>query len=261
MKDRLLLLSLLVGLAPLVSAAEPQPLMTVPGKLLLTEDFAGPALPTAWQTGGRPHSFTLLDGALQGVCTPDDAHGPSIGVPLAAGNVTIRFAMKYTQPGNFLFLLDGESPFGGAAHLLRVGLSPSLIVVQQDRGSLESKAAQKLEKDHATAAGLKAPVPTTEQLADPKFYRTERLAAQPRPIADGQWHEVLVEVRNNDVVVQVDDGPPLTAQGNVLDAKKSRVVFLVGNAGTALIDRVRVWENSPRAAWTKKTPASQTTPK
>ena len=233
----------------LAVAAEPQPLMTMPGKVLLSEDFAAASLPAKWEPGGRPQSFTIVDGALQGVCAPDDAHGPSVGVPIEGRNLTIQFAMKYVQPGNFLFLLDGESQFGGAAHLLRVGLSANLVVVQQDRGSLESKAAQAAEKDKATKAGLKPATPTEAQLADSQFYRTERLAGQPRKIADGQWHNVLVEVIGNEVVAQVDDAPPLLATGTVIDTKKSRIVFLVGGAGTALIDRVKVWENSPRADW------------
>jgi hypothetical protein len=58
-----------------------------------------------------------------------------------------------------------------------------------------------------------------------------------------------VEVNGPEVVVQVDDGAPLVATSPVLDAGKSRVVFLVGGAATALIDRVKVWENSPRADW------------
>lgn len=244
------LLSLCAALLPtLVCASEPQPLMTQPGKLLLSEDFSGPELPAGWQPGGQANAFSIVDGALRGVCAPGDGHGPAIGAPIEGRNVTIRFAMKYVQSGNFLFLLDGQSQFGGAAHLLRVGLSPKLVVVQQDRGSTKSKLAQKVEKDKAAKAGVKAPTPTPGQLADPQFYRTERLAAQPREIADGQWHEVLVEVNGPEVVVQVDDGAPLVATSPVLDAGKSRVVFLVGGAATVLIDRVKVWENSPRADW------------
>jgi hypothetical protein len=181
----------------------------------------------------------------------EDSHGPSIGVPLAGRDLTIQIAMKYMKPGNFLFLLDGESQFGGAAHLLRVGLAPNLVVMQQDRGNPSSKLAQQREKEAAAKAGEKPPVATKEQLADPKFYRIERLGAQPRKVADARWHNVLVEVSGNQVVVQVDDGPPILATSTVLDMKKSRIVFLVGAAGTALIDNVKVWENSPRADWSE----------
>jgi hypothetical protein len=52
------------------------------GKLLLEENFSGAALPEKWQPGGRPNSFSVVDGALRGVAQPDDAHGPAISAPI-----------------------------------------------------------------------------------------------------------------------------------------------------------------------------------
>ncbi len=46
--------------------------------------------------------------------------------------------------------------------------------------------------------------------------------------------------------IQLDDLPPLRGKGTVLDAKKSRIVFLVGSSGTVLVSDVRVWENRPK---------------
>lgn len=231
------------------SASEPKPLMTEPGKLLLSEDFSAASLPKNWQPGGRPNSFKIADGALQGVCAPDDSHGPAVGVPLTGRNLTIAFSMKYVKSGNFLFLLDGDSQFGGQAHLLRVGLSANGVAIQQDSGSTDSKLAQKKERDQAVKEGRKAPQPTKEQLADPKFYRTERLGFERANCADAQWHHLLIEQHGNEVLVKVDDKITLLGAGTVIDAKKSRIVFLVGGAGTALIDNVKVWENSLRPDW------------
>jgi arylsulfatase len=213
-----------------------QPRLTKPVKLLLDETFATTTLGKPWEPGGRSGAFSIVDGALQGVSVPDEGHGPSVGVPLDGRNVTIGFRFKYAKPGYFLFLLDGESQFGGAAHLLRVSLSSTLLTLAQDRGAPASKLAQKWGKD--------APAPTKEQLADPKYYRIEKLASQPAKVGDGQWHRVLIEQHGNDVLVQLDDQPPLAAIGTVLDVKKSRIVFLVGQAGTVLVDDVKVWENS-----------------
>lgn len=223
--------------------------MTQPGELLLSEDFSAPGLPKNWQPGGRPKSFSIAEGALQGVCQADDSHGPAIGVPLTGQNLTIAFSFKHVKPGNILFLVDGDSRFGGQAHLLRVAVPATAVVIQQDSGSTASKLAQKKERDQAAKEGRKAPVPTKEQLADPKFYRTDRLASQPAKLADGQWHHVLIEQHGNDALVQVDGKITLLGAGTVIDAKKSRLVFLVGGAGTALIDNVKVWENTLRPDW------------
>jgi hypothetical protein len=209
-----------------------------PGKLLLSEDFSGASLPAKWQPGGRPKSFSIVDGALQGVCSLDDNHGPAISVPIEGRNLTIQFSVKLAKPGMVLFLVDGDSQFGGTAHLLRVALGAKFAALQQDRGSLESKQAQAAEK----AKGHKLAPPTKEQLADPKFYRTEMLDRKTVNIADGKWHRVLVEIRGNEAVAKVDD-VVLRATGTVFDVTKSRIVFLIGLAGTMQIDNVKVWDN------------------
>ena len=228
-----------------ISAGELQPLISKPGKLLLTEEFNASSLPAKWLPGGRQKSFCVVDGALQGVCAPDDSHGPAISVPVEGRDLAIQFSVKFAKPGLVLFLVDGESKFGGTAHLLRVALGNKFAALQQDRGSLESKQAQAAEKAKAAREGRKPAPPTREQLADPKFYRTETLDRKAADVTDGQWHTVLVEICGNDAVAQVD-GVVLRATGSVFDTKKARMVFLIGLGGTMLIDNVRVWENTPR---------------
>ncbi len=227
-----------------VSAGEPQPLISKPGKLLLSEDFSGASMPAKWQPGGRAKSFSIVDGALQGVCAPDDSHGPAIAVPLEGHNLTIQFSVKFAKPGLVLFLVDGESQYGGTAHLLRVALGGKFAALQQDRGSLDSKKAQAAEKAAATKEGRKIAPPTKDQLADPKFYRTEMLDRKDATLADGQWHRVLVEICGNDATAQVD-GVVLRAKGAVFDVQKARMFFLIGMSGTMLVDDVKVWENEP----------------
>jgi hypothetical protein len=226
-------------------AAEPAATADKGTHVLLSEDFAGPALPPKWQPGGRPNSFSIVDGALRGVAQPDDAHGPSIGVPIEAHNLSVEFRVKFATKGYFLFLVDGDSQFGGQAHLLRCALMDGQMQLAQDRGSLASKQAQKEEKDAAAKAGTKPPVPTKEQLADPKFYRTESLARQPAKPVDGEWHHVRIDLHGNEVTARLDQQPEIHGTGTVLDAQKSRIVFLVGQSGDIRIDDVKVSATAP----------------
>jgi hypothetical protein len=217
-----------------------------PGGLLLDETFYAPTLPVQWVPGGRPNCFSIVDGALRGVAQPDDAHGPAIGVPIEGRNLTVQFRVKFAQPGYFLFLIDGESQFGGQAHLLRFALSPEAMQLAQDRGSLASKQEQATARAEAQKAGTKVPPPAAEQLADPKFYRTESLAKQPAKPTGGEWHNVRIELRGNETVAQMDDLAALHGTGTVLDVKKSRLVFLVAQSADVRIDDVRVWEGQPK---------------
>ena len=86
------------AICPAAFAADPpSPLLTKPGLLLLSEDFSGAALPPKWQPGGRPNCFSVVEGALQGVCPPDDHHGPAISVPIDGRNLTIQFSVKLAK--------------------------------------------------------------------------------------------------------------------------------------------------------------------
>lgn len=120
----------------------------------------------------------------------------------------------------------------------------------QDRGDPVSKMAQKKQRD---ANGGKRVPPTKTQLADPAFYRVERLAKQAAKPNDGKWHHIKIRVSENQVTAQFDKQPPLTTKGTVLNVAKSRVVFLVGNSGDIRIDNVKAIDLLPITRQSRKT--------
>lgn len=206
---------------------------------LLDEDFEGPSLPDHWQPGGRKGSWTIVDGTLRGVARPDDSHGPSIGVPISAHDLSVDFDFRYAKKGKgyFLFLIDGDSQFQGQAHLLRFSAHHQVAMIMQDRGDPVSKKAQKAARDKN--GGKRIP-PTREQLADDRFYRIEPLGKREADPADGKWHHVRIDVKGNQVTAKLDEGPAIVGEGTVLDVPKSRLVFLVGQSGDLRIDHVKV---------------------
>lgn len=203
--------------------------------ILLSEAFSGDELPATWQAGGKKGAFTIVDGSLQGIASPIDSHGPSIGVPIKGHDLKVQFDFKLSKPGYFLFMIDGDSQFQGQAHLLRFAATSKQVQLMQDRGDPKSKREQKLARDKL---GGKRTAPTDQQQADPSFYRIDRLVQQTATPADGEWHHVKVESRGNVVTAQVDNQATMTAEASVLDVPKSRLVFLVGQAGTIHIDNV-----------------------
>lgn len=207
---------------------------------LIHEDFTKPTLPAGWSTGGRANSWAVADGVLQGTCANEDDHGPAVFAPLKAHNVHASWRMKLDAKGNCLALIDGESAFGGAAHLLRVSVYGSTLTLAQDRGTPQSHLDQAADKAKAKKAGKPVPPPTVEQLADPKFYRTERLASAPLAAKPGEWIAVDVVLKGNDVTVTINGTQKLIAKGTVFDVEKSRLVFLVGQGKKVWIDDVHV---------------------
>jgi len=111
-----------------------------------------------------------------------------------------------------------------------------------DPGTQRSKQAQAAEKAQTAKDGRKLLPPTKEQLADPQFYRTETLDRKPAQLGDGQWHRLRVAINGNAAEAKVDE-VVLRATGSVFDVKKSRLVFLIGLAGTMQLDNVKVWEH------------------
>ena len=207
---------------------------------LIHEDFSAAGLPKGWTTGGRANSWTVVDGALQGECAKDDDHGPAVFAPLAGGDLSVSCKVKLEEKGNCLMLIDGESAFGGSAHLLRVSIYGNTLALAQDRGTPESHIQQGKLRAALTKEGKKVPPPTAEQLADPKYYRTERLASTPLQAQPGAWIKLDVSLKGNDVTVTVNDSQKLTAQGPVFAVAKSRLVYLVGQGKKLWIDEVRV---------------------
>lgn len=207
---------------------------------LIHEDFSGAGLPSGWSTGGRAQSWTVADGVLQGACAKDDDHGPAVFAPLQGNNLSLSYRVKLDDKGNCLMLVDGDSAFAGSAHLLRVSIYGNTLAIAQDRGTPQSHIEQGAERKKAAKEGRKVPPPTKEQLADPKFYRTERLAGEPLKAKPGDWIKIDVDLKGNEVTVTANDAQKLTAKGTVFDVPKSRLVFLVGQGKKVWIDDVRV---------------------
>jgi len=227
MRFTYLLLTVLFFLPPATLAGE---------RILLDESFSGEALPKPWKPGGRNNSFSIVDGVLRGVAAADDGHGPSMGVPIEGHDLVLEFDLKFARRGYFLCLIDGDSQFAGQAHLLRFAATKTQVQLMQDRGDPVSKREQKEARDRNGGERIPA---TRAQLADPAFYRIERLARHAATAADGKWHHVVIELRGNRVTAGFDD-TKMSATGTVLDEKKSRLVFLVGQTGDIRIDNVKL---------------------
>lgn len=206
---------------------------------LVSDDFAGTELSKQWTLGGRAGSWSIVDGTLQGACAPEDDHGPSISTPLVTKNVTLSFKLK-REPGVYaLMLIDGESVFGGQAHLLRVAVNGNNLTIAQDRGSPKSHLDQAKAKAAAKKAGQPLPKPTPTELADPWYYRTEVLATAKLTSKPEEWLHIEVIAHGNGVTVTINDKQMITAKSTVLDVAKSKLVFLAGNGKKLWIDDVQ----------------------
>jgi hypothetical protein len=248
MKTRAFIATFLM-LSVAAQAAEPQPLMTRPGKTLVSEDFAGATIPATFRTLRTPDSFSMVDGALQLVSQPGQGSVTHGAFLVPARDVSVAFSVKFLKTGTLFIGVDGyREEFQGNTHLVRFALTPERIAFDQMRGGPESKRAVGEAAKAARQAKQAIPKATAEQLADPTFFRIEELAAKPIECGVGTWHHVLLEINGNDLIAQVD-GQTLIATATVADTMKNRIGVGLTGRSTALVDNVRVWENSRRADW------------
>lgn len=238
----------LVSLAT-VRAAEPQPLLTTTGKSLLTEDFSGTDIPKTFRTLESTASFSIVDGTLQAVSRAGQASSTHGVFMVKAHDLTMAFAVKFTDPGSLFIGVDGfKESFKGNTHLVRFSIWPDHIAWDQHLGGPESKHAVSAAVQAARAAKQPLPKGTPEQLADPNFFRIAEITSRPFKCSIGEWHDVLIEVSGNELVAQVD-GEKLFATALEADSMKSRIGVGLTGRGTVLIDRVRLSENTRRADW------------
>ncbi|WP_395751230.1 hypothetical protein [Prosthecobacter sp.] len=232
---------------------ELQPLITTTGKALVSEDFSGAEMPKVFRTLESGESFSIVEGALQAVSRAGQKQSTHGVIVAKAHDLTLSFAVKFIKPGALYIGVDGyKEQYKGNTHLVRFELTLERMAWDQHRGGPESKQAVGEAMKAARAAKKEMPKATPEQLADPNFFRIEALASKEIKCAVDEWHEVMIEVSGNELVAQVD-GEKLAVTAEFADAMKSRLGFGLTKGGTVLIDRVRIYENTPRKG-TEATP-------
>jgi hypothetical protein len=249
MKIRFASAALFFGFSTLLHGAELQPLLTTPGKVLVSEDFAGKDIPKTFRTLESAASFSMVDGALQAESRAGQERSTHGVVMVSAHDLTVSFAVKFTKPGSLYIGVDGyKEEFKGNTHLVRFGLTPDHIVWDQHRGGPESKHEVGEANKAARAAKQSIPQPTKEQLADPHFFRIEELTSKPVQCPTDEWHQVMLEVSGNELVAQIDDAK-LFATATEADSQKNRIGFGLTGRGIALIKNLRITENTRRSDW------------
>jgi hypothetical protein len=237
---------LLFSSAIALRGEELKPLISTTGKVLVSEDFSGAEIPAVFRTLESAESFSIAEGALQAVSRAGQKRSTHGVIVAKAHDLTISFMVKFTAPGALYVGVDGyKETFKGNTHLVRFELTPESMAWDQHRGGPESKHAVGEAMKAARAAKQELPKATAEQLADPSFFRIEALASKKIVCAANEWHEVMIEVSGNELAAQVD-GEKLLATAAEADSMKSRIGIGLTQRGTVLIDRVRIYENTPR---------------
>lgn len=199
-------------LAP-ASAAELETKLGKKGALLLEEKFDGKELPKNWNR--NTGKLTVADGVLKASEVAADMHAAAFRRPLPLQDAAIL--VKFRFAGAKMFHL-GFDPATG--ELKKKGHLFSLIVTPTGWSITEHN-----------------------DKSDPKS-TNKALAKATASFEPGKWHELLLEVKGDDVLAQVGGLEPLRATSKDFHVKKPGLVFRTGgkDADEVHLDEVRVWE-------------------
>jgi hypothetical protein len=189
---------------PLAPAGIPATKMLVPGKSLLSDDFAAP-LGKEWKVAKG--KWEASDGAVRVAELPADMHGAVArrDVPLKSVVVEYRFKMD----GAKLTTLSVNGPKG---HVCRVLVRPTGLAVQKD--------------DQDGKKGDDRAVP---------------LASVETPVKAGEWHTLVVEMRGADLLATLDSKHAAYGSHPAIDTARTNLGLTVAGESVSF-RRLRVWE-------------------
>jgi len=202
--------------------SDPPTLMTLRGKLLLSEDLkAQPAdvsnsgsltkMKSGWKLWSGKWEFA--DGAMKGAELASDHRGAVAACVFHFKEAVIQFDVRMDGARQVHFRIQDFAP----EHICRVILTK------------DGFAAQKDDHDHA---GPDQPVP---------FGRVAM------PIKPGEWKTVLVEIKGEEMVTTID-GKSIAGSHPLIAAEKCFIDFVVSGEA-ASFRNLRVWEVLPNPQW------------
>lgn len=232
-----LLLSILVASTCISHAADLQPLLAQPDKVVMEDDFSKPGPFNREHWGARQGTqWVVEDGVLRGKpSTPEfqakkkDHFGyePRISAPVTPAQFIAKFSVRFTG-GSETFIVPFIE-FGH--HVCRLRLSKAGAELLAEGESLKVAESKELKFE------------------------------------SGRWYHALAEMKGDEFVIQIADGPSLYARHPGFSKPVEKGASGLGIAGPkdgmAEIDNVTLWRVQPaeqpgwaakRASWPKFEP-------
>ena len=197
------------------------PVLMKPGKLIFSDSFEDDAIRPQWN---RLHQtrWNVSKGALHGIPateefqksrTKHNGGTPSSKLVVPVKDCILQMSFKLTgkMSGAHFGFNDGTFQ-SGTGHVGRVTFH------KRDGISLIKDKNTKLENDEV-----------------------EILTSDPFKIQSDQWYTFVLEVKGEQMVVQLKDGPTLTARHDRFHAPKSWINLPTRGGGEIYYDDVRLW--------------------
>jgi hypothetical protein len=235
----------LVGLVTVVaSAADNQPVLGTPGKLLFEDDFARSEMPPKWRVGKG--LFEIHDGVVTAAEKPEDKHGAYayVNPRIPYKDIVAEFSFKFDGGKACHFMMeDGNYKGSHAGHIIRATITPATVQLADSKfGGMKNEIFEK-NKDPKTTAEEKKQIQASIKDKSAAFKLVLDLA---------KWHQARVEVVGDEMLISIDGKPAgyLKSEG-VNHPTKNMIGFTINGQSTQL-DNVKVWEATAASDWSSR---------
>jgi hypothetical protein len=222
-------------------AADSQPLMAKPGKLLFEDDFSRPDMTPKWKVGKG--EWSVKDGVVSAAENPDDKHAAYAYI---TPNVQYKDAIA-----EFSFHLDGckniqlnmrDSKYKGshAGHIIRVQIQPTSVQLADWKTGVMKNENYSVTSDPNADPAAKKEIRQKIKDKSSSYKVSFDIAA---------WHTARVEVVGDELLLSIDGKPAgyLKSEGVAHETKNMLGITVGGKTGQ--IKNVKFWEATASPDW------------
>jgi Domain of Unknown Function (DUF1080) len=225
-------------------AADPEPLLGQPGKLLFADDFSRAEIAPRWKIGMG--FFTVKDGVVTAAENPADHHGAyAYGDPhFPYKDFVAEFSFKFDGGKACSFRMDDTDYQGShAGHIIRATIMPTSVQLDDSKfGSMKTDLYEK----------ARDPNLSPEEKKQVQAAMKEEMAAFQVEFDPTQWHRARVEVIADEMLLSIDDKPVgyLKSEG-VNHPTKNAVGFTIAGHSVQFAN-VKVWDATVSPSWASR---------
>lgn len=232
-----------------LSAADKQPILGQPGKVLFEDDFSRDKMPPKWRLGKG--FWEISDGVVVAAENPDDHHGAYAYVDprFVWKDIVAEFSFKFDGSTGCHFMMeDSTYKEAHAGHIIRATITPTSANLADSKfGSMKNEIFEKM-KNPQTTDDEKKKIQASIKDKSASF----KIALEP-----GKWHQARVEVVGDEMLLSIDCQPVGYFKSEGVDhPTKNMIGFTIGGKSTQL-DNVKIWEATLRDDWGKNRSAVQ----
>lgn len=222
-------------------AAENQPLLATPGKLLFEDDFSRPDMKPKWDVGKG--FWEVKDGVVSAAENPDDHHPayayitPNVDFKDAVAEFSFHFdGNKNVQ----LNMRDSRYKGSHAGHIIRVQIEPKWVeLADWKTGVMKNEYYEK----------------TSDPKADPDDKRAIREKIKDKSAGfkvtfdPAEWHTARVEVIGDEMLLSLDSKPVGYLKSEGIGHPTKNMLGITVGGKTGQIKNVKFWDATASPDW------------